>query len=232
MRDLGFTADRSRGMLHEVRSVLRASLDYGVGNAPVRWWMLAGLCSGGVGIYGFYAAQPFLLQLYGNPNAFGVAGIAAAVVPAAQIASGFAAPYVRYVFVRRTSVLLFASAVSALALWLMSQIPSFVGAAAVLALWSFMFWIGMPLRQTYLNGIIPSAQRATVLSFDNLMASAGGVVAQPGLGRIADVSGYGYAYFVSAAIQLSSLPFIALARRTHAASDRIEVDQAADGPPG
>ena len=52
----------------------------------------------------------------------------------------------------------------------------------------------MPIRQAYLNGIIPSQQRATVLSFDNLMASAGGVVAQPALGRVADVWGYPSAY--------------------------------------
>ncbi len=46
------------------------------------------------------------------------------------------------------------------------------------------------LRQAFVNGIIPSEQRATVLSFDNLMASAGGVVTQPALGRAADLWGY------------------------------------------
>ena len=54
-----------------------------------------------------------------------------------------------------------------------------------------MFAIVGPLRQAYVNGVIPSDQRATVLSFDNLMGSAGGVVAQPALGRAADVFGYG-----------------------------------------
>ncbi|MEV4707039.1 hypothetical protein [Actinoplanes sp. NPDC049316] len=39
----------------------------------------------------------------------------------------------------------------------------------------------MPVRQAYLNGMIPSRQRATILSFDSLMSSAGGVVAQPAL---------------------------------------------------
>jgi len=42
----------------------------------------------------------------------------------------------------------------------------------------------MPVRQAFVNGLIPSEQRATVLSFDSLMGSAGGVVFQPALGRV------------------------------------------------
>ena len=56
----------------------------------------------------------------------------------------------------------------------------------LLVIWGLSFAIEMPIRQTYINGIIPSQQRATVLSFDSLMSSAGGVVAQPALGRVAD----------------------------------------------
>ena len=67
---------------------------------------------------------------------------------------------------------------------------SFVIALLLLAAWAFVFAIEMPLRQAYINGVIPSEQRATVLSFDSLMGSAGGVVAQPALGRVADMSGY------------------------------------------
>ena len=81
--------------------------------------------------------------------------------------------------------------------------------------------VSTPMRQAYLNGIIPSAQRATVLSLDNLIGSAGGVVAQPALGRVADVSGYGASYVVSAAIHVAALPFLALARRENAPSDPI-----------
>jgi MFS family permease len=228
MKDLGFTPDRSHGVLGEVRTVLRASAEHGWGNPPVRWLMLAGLCSGGVGIYGFYAAQPFLLQLYGDPSAFGIAGLSAALVAGAQIASGFAAPQLRKLFARRTSVLLFSAVVSALALWTLSSVASFAFAVAALAVWSFAFALAMPMRQTYLNANIPSAQRATVLSFDNLMTSAGGVVAQPGLGRLADVSGYPLAYLVSSAVQLSSVPFLWLARRTNAAADPIEDEAPAD----
>jgi MFS family permease len=80
-----------------------------------------------------------------------------------------------------------------------------------------------PVRQAYLNELIPSAQRATVLSSDSLLGSGGGVVIQPALGRAADVWGYGPAYLVGAGVQLLALPFILLARRSHPAEERVPV---------
>ncbi|HEY0619233.1 MAG TPA: hypothetical protein VGD15_16640, partial [Kribbella sp.] len=92
-------------------------------------------------------------------------------------------------------------------------------ALALLAAWGVMFAATTPVRQAFLNGLIPSAQRATVLSSDNLLGSGGGVVIQPALGRAADAWSYGPSYVVSAGIQLLVLPFILLARRERAASD-------------
>jgi hypothetical protein len=71
------------------------------------------------------------------------------------------------------------------------------------------------------NGLIPSAQRATVLSFDSLMGSAGGVIAQPMLGRAADVWGYPASYAASAAIHSLAIPWLWLARRQRAGSDCV-----------
>ena len=55
----------------------------------------------------------------------------------------------------------------------------------------FVFAVAEPVRQAYLNDMIPSKQRATVLSFDSLFGSLGGVFIQPALGRSADIWGYG-----------------------------------------
>ena len=79
--------------------------------------------------------------------------------------------------------------------------------------WGLTFAATRPIRQAYLNGMIPSKQRATILSFDSLMGSAGGVAAQPALGRAADVYGYAPTYVASSAIMVLSLPFLALSRR-------------------
>ncbi|MBU1227732.1 MAG: MFS transporter [Actinobacteria bacterium] len=221
MKDVGFTPHPGSGPLQEARSILRASIDNGWRRPPIRWVMLAAPFTMGVGIFAFYAMQPYLLELYGDPGAYGVAGLAAAIVAGAQILGGLAVPLLRRVFVRRTDVLILAGSVSAVALAALARTSSFRVAIVLLVVWAIAFSAAAPMRQAYLNGLIPSEQRATVLSFDALMASGGGVAAQPGLGRVADVWGYPASYTVGAAISVVAVPFFALARRERAASDPI-----------
>jgi hypothetical protein len=68
-----------------------------------------------------------------------------------------------------------------------------------------------------------------VLSFDNLVGSAGGVITQPALGRVADVNGYGASYVVAAGVQALAIPFLVLARREKAVSDPITDDDSTPG---
>ena len=211
-----------QGAAGEVRLVVRASLDNGWRNPPVRWLMLAGLGAGGVSIFAFYALQPYLLELYGDRKAFGVAGLAAAIVAGSQMVAGLIVPRVRRLFHRRTDALIAAYAIGIACLALIGVTASFWVAIVLLVIWALSFSIEMPIRQAYLNGLIPSEQRATILSFDNLMASAGGVVAQPALGRASDLWGYPAAYVISAGIQLAAVPFLVLARRAKASSDPID----------
>jgi MFS family permease len=224
MHDLGFTPQPRDDIAREVRALLRASIDNGWRKPEVRWLMLSGLCSGGVGIYAFYALQPHLLQLYGDAQAFGLSGLATALISGSQIASGMIAPRLRRVFARRTDVMLFSAIVVGVSLWMLSATSSLGFALGVVVVWSLSFWIAMPMRQTLLNGMVPSAHRATVLSFDNMLTSAGGVLSQPALGRVADVSGYAAAYAVCAAIQVTAIPFLALTRREKPAADPIEAE--------
>lgn len=222
MKDLGFTPARGKGALSETRRVLRESIDSGWRNPPVRWLMLAGFCAGGVDIFAFYALQPYLLQLYGDPGAFGIAGLAAAIVAGTQMVAGLIIPWLRRVVGRRTHALIATTLIAGTCLAGLGLTSSFAVAIVCLVVWGLTFSIRMPIRQAYLNGIIPSQQRATVLSFDSLFASGGAAIAQPALGRVADVSGYPLAYLVSAGLQLTPLPFLVMARRERASSDRIE----------
>ena len=80
----------------------------------------------------------------------------------------------------------------------------------------------MPVRQAFLNGLIPSEQRAIVQSFNALMASAGGTINQPILGRVADAYSYSTAYIVSGTIQLAALPFFYLAKKENTKADIIK----------
>jgi MFS family permease len=221
MHDLGFTPARDVSPITAVRSVVIGAVDGGLRNRPVRWLMLAAPFTVGVGFYAFYAFQPYLLELYGDPNAYSIAGLAAAVVAGAQIVGGLIVPWIRRFFARRTHVIIASTAVGGALLAGIGISGNFVAALLLLVVWCMIAAIETPMRQAFINGLIPSEQRATVLSFDSLMGSAGGVVAQPALGRTADLFGYGASYLAAGAIQLLALPFAVLARREDAISDPI-----------
>lgn len=223
MKDLGFTPKSATGPLAEAQRLLRESVRYGLGTRPIRWLMLAAPFVSGVGIYAFYAMQPFLLELYGDESAFGIAGLAAAIVAGSQIVGGLAVPYIRKLFSRRTHVLIATASLSAMVFVVLGFTNDFWVALGLLVVWSLGFTAATPLRQAFVNGLIPSDQRATVLSFDSLMGSLGGMAFQPALGRVADVGGYAASYLVSGLITVVAIPFTLLARRENASSDPIEV---------
>lgn len=212
MRDLGFTPDRSEGPLRATRTVFRASVRYGLGDPPVRWLMLASPFIAGVGIYVFYALQPYLLELWGDEQAYTVAGLAAALLSGASIVGGALAPWVRKLFRRRTSTLVLSAVTSALVLIGLGLVQNFWFAVVLVAVWGIASAIDDPVHRAYLNDLIPSKQRATVLSFDSLMGSAGGVVFQPVLGRAADIQGYAGSMIWSGVISAVAIPFVLLSR--------------------
>jgi len=231
MRDLGFKRKTDVSTRQAMADITRGSIDGGLRNRPVRWMMLAAPFTGGVGIYAFYAMQPYLLELYGDPTAYSIAGLAAAIVAGAQIVGGLSVPIVRRFFSLRTNAIFLAVALESVILGAIAVVgfnreelgmTAFYLAIALLVMWALVFAVAGPIRQAFLNGIIASDQRATVLSFDSLMSSLGGVVAQPALGRVADMSGYAASYLVSGVISAAALPFVFLARRERAPSDPID----------
>jgi MFS family permease len=226
MHDTGFTPVKGGRPLAEMRKIASASIDYGWRVPAVKWLMVESLFTGGVGIYAFYALQPYLLELYGDPQAYRIAGLVAAIVAGAQILGGLLAPRIRALFRRRTTALLAMAALGVATLGLIGAFESFWAVIALIVVWGLLFAASMPIRQTYLNGLIPSEQRATILSFDSLMSSSGGVWAQPVLGRAADAWGYAPSYLLGAGISALAIPFLALSRRQDDPADTIEVTEA------
>ena len=220
MKDLGFTPEPSAHPLQDVKKLFHESVDYGLRNPPVRWMMLAAPFASGVGIYTFYALQPYLLELWGNPKAYSVAGLAAAIVAGAQIVGGYLAPFFRKLFRKRTSALILATFATAGVLAALGLTNSFWVALVLLTFWAMIFAAEMPIRQAYLNDMIPSRQRATVLSFDSLMGNTGGVVIQPVLGKVADVYSYSTSLVTGALIQLAAAPFLLRSRQEGAPADK------------
>lgn len=222
MRDEGFTPERSKTPLREVQKLLRSSIKHGLGNRPVRWIMLAGPFSAGTSYYGFYAMQPYLLELYGDSTAYIISGIGASLLAGSLIVGGLLATKVRRFFRHRTQLMFVAAFANVVLLALVGWLDNFWLVLVLMWIWGLVYALNGPIRQTYINGLIPSSQRATVLSFDNMVSSAGGVGSQPVLGRAADIYSYSTSYLFASVIQLAALPFVALARRENAKSDQIK----------
>jgi MFS family permease len=213
MRDQGFTPVKSERPLRQMKLILNSSIKHGLRNPPVRWVMLTAPFVSGVSFYGFYALQPYLLQLWGNEKAYALAGVTAAILAVSQVAGGLLVPYFGQVFRRRTTLLMSATFVSALTIVLMGVISSFWPVIILVIIWGLLFAAVTPVHQAYINTLILAKDRATVLSFDSLLGSSGGVVIQPVLGKTADMWGYPVSYMVGGAIQALALPFAWLARR-------------------
>ena len=145
--------------------------------------------------------SPICWSCTATERAYAIAGLAAAIVAGAQIAGGVLVPHIGRLFRRRTSVLLVGTALSTAMLGAIGLAPRFWVVVALLGVWALMFAAITPVRQAYLNGLIQSGERATVLSFDSLLGSGGAVIGQPILGRVADAWSYPASYLASAAIQ-------------------------------
>ena len=150
--------------------------------------------------------------------------------PGATIVGGLITPLVRKRFARRTSVMMLMATIGVVLLAWSGWSGNFWLVVVLIVLWGLADAAAEPVRRAYLNGMIPSQQRATILSFDSLIASAGGIVAQPALGRVADVYSYRISYLWSAIGSALALPFLLRARAANAPADR-ETSAADRGQP-
>lgn len=222
MKDLGFTPKKGGSVAKNIKDIFVTSIDNGLRKPAIRWVMLTAPFATGVSFYVFYAMQPFLLQLYGNKEAYGIAGLAAAIVAAAQIVGGIIAVHIGKLFSRRTTIMIISIVLNTAVLIVVGITTSFWIAIAALVIWGLLFATAGPVRQAYLNGLIDSKQRATVLSFDSLLGSSGGVVIQPILGKAADIWSYSTSYMLGAIFTIMALPFMLLARKQNPSSDPIK----------
>lgn len=219
MRDLGFTPERGAGPVAAVREVMRASWKHGFQQPAIRWVMIASPFTAGVGVYAFYALQPYLLEVAGDDTAYALAGLAAAIFAGSSILGGLLAPVVRRWVRRRTTVLIASVAVSSAVLVSFFFVDALWLAIVLLAAWGLTTSVAQPAQRSYLNDMIPSQQRATVLSFQSLLGSGGGIATQPALGRAADLQGYGFSLMIGGVISAAALPFLALSRAARHPAD-------------
>jgi MFS family permease len=125
----------------------------------------------------------------------------------------------------RSTILIAAAGLAAAATIGVGLANSFWLAVPLFLLGALAFDIFLPVKQSYLHQVIPSAQRATVISFDAMMGSAGGVVGQTGLGYLAQQQGIASGFVVGGAATLLALPVLLMLRGLGDPADHIKAGQ-------
>lgn len=227
MHDIGYTprALTASAIPAEMRKVARESVAYGWRTQPVRLIMIFTFIQGLYAIWGFYATQPYFLDLLGQPDAVWVAGVVTALMSISMIAGNWLVGRLMRRFRFRTSIMIGAALVIAASTIGVGLAASFWLAVPLFLLGMLAFGVISPVKQGYLHQVIPSSQRATVISFNAMMDSAGGVVGQTGLGYLAQQAGLGAGFVVGGAATALSIPFLLILHRLGDPADHIKPDE-------
>ena len=179
MPEVGFTprALELRRVPAELRRVFVEGLTYGLSNPVIRPVMIASLVSMSFMIFGYYSWQRYFLDLLGRDLVW-VDGVISALVGLSLIAgNALVAPLSRVVRTR-TGVLMLSAGAQAVLAVACGLLTNFFLVVTLYLLYGVAIGLAMPVKQSYLNAHIPSAQRATILSLDSMFASGGGVLGQ------------------------------------------------------
>lgn len=214
MHDLGFEPRRvsPRDLPREAAKIARAGVSFGWQDRSLRLLMLAGTAQMGVFAWAWYAWQPYFLELLGE-DAVWVAGVVAALLAISMMVGNGIVEVVTRWCGRRSTLFLWAGGSLAVSLVGVGAVSSFVPAVALLFLGGVSLGVQSPVRQAFFHQVVPSEQRATVISFDSMVSSGGSTVGQTGLGALAEGRGFSAGYVASGLVTLVAIPLVALVRR-------------------
>ena len=223
MHDNGFTvrAVRWGDVPKEMARVGQDSLKFGWREPHARLAILAGAMPAIVIAWGYHAWQPYFLQLLGMTDVR-VLGVIAAAISLAMAGGSWLVERLTRFCGHRTTLLIGAAVVFAATTLGVGLTTSF-GIAVGLYLVS-MAAVGVftPVCQAYLHAVIPSEQRATVLSLNSLVASAGSMGGQAGLGWLAASRSLGTGYVAGGIAAAFAIPWILAMRRIGGTPDRVK----------
>ena len=227
MHDLGFTPRRvsAAELPGEIVRNGKAGVEFGWGQRPLRLLMLASLVQVGFLTWGFYASQPYLLELL-DSDAVWIAGLVAAGVALSTIAGNQVVSIASRYCGRRTTLLLAAAALQTCAAVALGVASSFWVALPAFLLVMASVGVTSPVRQAYLHQIVPTEQRATVVSFDSMVSNVGGVGGQVGLGALGEARSVGAAFVAGGVATAAALPLLAKLRRLGGAADLVVGERA------
>lgn len=223
MRDIGFEPRHVTIAEYptEMRRVARAGIRYGWNRRSVRLIMIVSFIQVGVCTWAFYAWPPYFLQLLGN-DAVWVAGMVAGAISLSMIVGNSIVGVLTRFCGKRTTLLLWAAAIQGVAAIGVGLAPTFWVAMPLLLGVTGAMGVITPVKQAYLNEVIPSAERATVLSFDSMAGSLGAVGSQAGLGGVSQAASIATGYVVGGFVTLVALVPLRSLRRLNESADIIE----------
>ena len=223
MHDIGFEPRGTtwRRLPSDMGQIARASVTYGWRNGRVRLLMICSSLQSGFLMWAFYAWQPYLLELLGR-DAVWVAGVVAALISLATIVGNGAVTWIPRFCVKRTTILLGSAIFATLAAVGIGLAGSFSLALGLLLVLMAAVGASGPVKQAFLHQLVPSEQRATVISFDSMIGNGGGVIGQSALGAVSQSMSIGSGYVIGGAATALIWPVLALLRRIAGPEDRIE----------
>ncbi len=222
MHDIGFEprAFRLSRLPAEMTRVAQVSLTYGWRDRSVRLLMFVSFIQYGFLVWAFYAWQPYFLELLGQ-DAVWVAGVVAALISLSTIAGNALVEWFTRYCGKRTTLLLWAAAAFTLASVGVGLVGSFWPAVALLLVATGSIGVTGPVKQAYLHQLIPTEQRASVVSFDSMFGSGGSVLGQTGLGFLSRTRSIADGYLAGGLVTVLALPVLFLLRRRGGRADII-----------
>jgi MFS family permease len=222
VRDVGFSPAELgwKAYPRQLRDLTQSSIKYGWKSNQVRLLILAGMVQAIIQAWGFYAWQPYFLGLLGQEISW-VAGVIAALIALFTMAGNYLVEWFSQFCGRRTTLLIWAAGVSTIALIGVGLVKSFWLAVPMYLLASGAAGVTTPVKQAYLHQVIPSTQRATVISFDSLLASGGSMVGQTGLGYLSQRVSLSTGYIAGGLATVFAVPIIGLLRKLDQPADYI-----------
>jgi len=227
MHDLGFEPRRvtAATLPGEITRNARAGVEFGWRQRNLRLLILASAVQVGFFTWAFYASQPYLLSLL-ESDAIWISGLVAAGIALSMIAGNQLVTVASRFCGRRTTLLLAAAAVQATAAVLIGLAGSFWVALAALLIVTASIGVTSPVRSAYLHQVAPSEQRATIVSFDSMVTSAGGIGGQVGLGALGEARSVASAFVVGGVATAAALPLLGRLRSLGGAADSIVGERA------
>jgi MFS family permease len=220
MRDVGFEPQGVtwREVPAAAAHVAGNGLQFGWRRRSLRLLLIAGAVQSGFFFWAWYAWQPYFLELLDN-DAVWVAGVVAALLAISMMLGNAIVELVMRWCGRRTTLFLWTGSVYSIALIGVGAVNSFVVALALLFVGGVAMGVQMPVSQAFIHQVVPSEQRATVVSFGSMIGGIGGVVGQAGLGELSERRGFSAGYVVGGAVTLVAIPLVWVMRRLNDSAD-------------